>query len=562
MGTIEAKLLHLQGTKAAIKTAIEAKGVTVPTGTDFRDYGDKILAISGGSEEPSEVIPWVRDSNWLTVPNNEAGVQRVSILTAVFNTDSEYVAFKCSGNYTVNWGDGTTENFNSGVRAEHKYTYSNIQLDSSKLEYKQAIITITPQAGYNLTSVLLGEFHSVLGGPVTYRSVCNFLEVKVNSSAMTTFKLNYSTAGTAYYLMNLLESFYLGEHSLTSMDKLFRDCYVLANLVFSHTNGINNYTSAFMNCYSLQSIPPLALDVPCILNNAFNYCRSLVEIQDIRITPLTSSSLVSTFNTCTSLKTINLTVVSNIDLSLDGICNGCSRLIKFNFSIEGSGNILSLSNGFTGCYGLREAPELPTSGCTTFASMFNTCLNLIKLPEYDYSSATTLASMLSGCTSLVEVPNFNTSSSLTAINSMFAGCTNLIYGASFADLSGVTTIGLLYSNCSALISVPSYFFPAITGSANTVFGNTNSLIIVPSINLGNPTATSSIFSNVFALRRMLMPLKYSFNIANCKMSGSALDEMYGILPTVTGQTITITGTIGASGDTPSIATAKGWTVTG
>ena len=48
MGTISDKLTYLQGTKSAIKDAIVAKGVTVPTGTTFRDYATKIGEISGG----------------------------------------------------------------------------------------------------------------------------------------------------------------------------------------------------------------------------------------------------------------------------------------------------------------------------------------------------------------------------------------------------------------------------------------------------------------------------------------------------------------------------------
>lgn len=49
MGTIAEKLEYLNGTKDAIKAAIEGKGVTVPDGTTFRGYADLIGGISGGS---------------------------------------------------------------------------------------------------------------------------------------------------------------------------------------------------------------------------------------------------------------------------------------------------------------------------------------------------------------------------------------------------------------------------------------------------------------------------------------------------------------------------------
>ena len=42
MGTTAEKLAYLQGTKDAIKAAIAAKGVSVPDGTTFRGYAEKI----------------------------------------------------------------------------------------------------------------------------------------------------------------------------------------------------------------------------------------------------------------------------------------------------------------------------------------------------------------------------------------------------------------------------------------------------------------------------------------------------------------------------------------
>ena len=49
---------------------------------------------------------------------------------------------------------------------------------------------------------------------------------------------------------------------------------------------------------------------------------------------------------------------------------------------------------------------------------------------------------------------------------------------------------------------------------------------------------------------------------NGTLSSDALNEIYTNLATVTGQTITVTGNYGTAGDDPTIATAKGWTVTG
>jgi hypothetical protein len=72
-----------------------------------------------------------------------------------------------------------------------------------------------------------------------------------------------------------------------------------------------------------------------------------------------------------------------------------------------------------------------------------------------------------------------------------------------------------------------------------------------------------MFRNCNSLARIeASDFRFTFTVANCKLSAAALDEIYTNLPTVTGQTITVSGNYGIAGDDPTIATAKGWTVTG
>jgi hypothetical protein len=52
------------------------------------------------------------------------------------------------------------------------------------------------------------------------------------------------------------------------------------------------------------------------------------------------------------------------------------------------------------------------------------------------------------------------------------------------------------------------------------------------------------------------------NVSYTSLGTAALDQLFTDLPTITAKTINITGTPGAATCTRSIATAKGWTVTG
>jgi hypothetical protein len=55
--------------------------------------------------------------------------------------------------------------------------------------------------------------------------------------------------------------------------------------------------------------------------------------------------------------------------------------------------------------------------------------------------------------------------------------------------------------------------------------------------------------------------KETISYSACKLSGTELDAIYTNLATVTSKTITVSNNWGTATDTPSIATAKGWTVT-
>ena len=77
---------------------------------------------------------------------------------------------------------------------------------------------------------------------------------------------------------------------------------------------------------------------------------------------------------------------------------------------------------------------------------------------------------------------------------------------------------------------------------------------------------TTMFSNAQSIARVeATGIKVNVNFANCSLSAAALNEIYTNLADLTAlptQTITVTGNYGTSGDNPTIATAKNWTVTG
>ena len=119
----------------------------------------------------------------------------------------------------------------------------------------------------------------------------------------------------------------------------------------------------------------------------------------------------------------------------------------------------------------------------------------------------------------------------------------------------------MFQNCSSLQSVE------LDTSAGTIFSSMfNGCSSLQSIELDTSAGTSfsGMFNNCPSLSSIILTgCKYTVSVANAVLSGPALDALYTNLGTAAGsQTITVSGNHGTSTDTPSIATAKGWTVSG
>lgn len=194
---------------------------------------------------------------------------------------------------------------------------------------------------------------------------------------------------------------------------------------------------------------------------------------------------------------------------------------------------------FSNFYNLQSVKYLYTNNVTTTAYLFNSCFRLTTVPLFNTSSVTDMTNMFRYCYALKTVPLFNTSA-VTNMSSMFSGCFSLQTVPLF-NTSAVTTMSGMFLQCFSLQTVP-----ALSGSGAT-----------------SSSTYSIIFSNCSSLSDInITDFKYTFSVASCKLSADRLNEIYTNLPTVTGQTLTVTGNYGTASDDPSIATAKGWTVTG
>jgi outer membrane murein-binding lipoprotein Lpp len=172
--------------------------------------------------------------------------------------------------------------------------------------------------------------------------------------------------------------------------------------------------------------------------------------------------------------------------------------------------------------------------------------------------------MLYNCSSLQSLPAGMTLGAVTNASSMLYGCSSLQSLPAGMTLGAVTNASSMLYNCSSLQSLPAGMtLGAVTNASSMLYGCASLQSLPAGMTLAACTTTTSAFSGCTSLQAADgMAIPESFSIASCNFDAAALDALYTALPTVTGKTLTVTGNPGTSGDTPSIATAKGWTVAG
>lgn len=282
-------------------------------------------------------------------------------------------------------------------------------------------------------------------------------------------------------------------------------------------------TDAFNFCYGLTSVNlPSTWTTAVNLTRAFRECHSISKLE----LPVgwNSSNLFSAFYN-SSIAEINLpetwsTTLTDVNSAFYGTNLQCVRLPS------SWGNITDAGSMFRNVYTLRVL-ELPSTwgNITRTADMLRDCRSLtrIVLPATRSNTLTNYSGMFFGCSSLKEIVNIESMGSTSVACDFFE---------TFRDcelLTGTLTFDAMFTR---------FYINGSTTAKNKITG----------LRLTNP---NSPFSGTSP----------QIDVSYTDLSATALNTLFGDLPTLSGKTIRITGATGAATCTPSIATNKGWTVT-
>lgn len=476
----------------------------------------------------SDHEPWQRPDEWLDFPVIPTDEQRIYMLVAVLNNGSNHFAFTCQGAYRVDWGDGNGwENVASNTSAEKNLAWADYAGNPTTAQgWRQALITVEPQDASNLTYFNLNDRHSALA--VANNS--GLLDLQISAPQLSTLWLSSSTVQVRHGWLQRVGI--QGSTDLTTLQNAFRGLSGLVKIEgVEWTANVYDFVTCFYLCSSLLEIEFVTTSATAT-NFMFYGCQSLREVPEFDLS--NCSSVANMFTNCSSLRSVPF-----FDLSL---CN-------------------STSNMFAGCNSLESVPLYDLSACTVTSSMFLNCYSLVSVPLFDLSSVTTAASMFQNCYSITTVPLFNLSN-CTNTNNMFNSCLSLTEVPNF-DLSASTNTSYMFNSCTSLTSL-SLSLPATTSIIDFARSCT-ALRECHISDLGNvSTASTFAFASNSALESLTVGgLRYGINVASSQLQAAALDALYTSLGTAAGsQAIVVTNNPGTSGDTPTIATSKGWTVTG
>tara|TARA_R110001606_G_scaffold310127_1_gene457131 strand:+ start:395 stop:1885 length:1491 start_codon:yes stop_codon:yes gene_type:complete len=468
---------------------------------------------------------WERNSDWLSVtaPSAEVGVCLVAVESFGKNYETIYIE---GSSGTIDWGDGTTDNYTDSTMVEHDYTYSNISASTQLANGdRQAIVTITATSG-TTTRVDFGKQTTKTATNVS----TNWLEIHLNFGSCTDYV--FDDQFMHHYRVEYIH-IYDADDAL-NLNYTFEDLFALRKVFIPILTGLTGCERAFNNCRNLIDVNSFTL--PTSLVGLFAGCISLEQAPEFDTSSV--SSFTNMFDGCGSLRTI-----PHYDTSNGGLFNSM----------------------FGNCFSLREIPLLDTSSATEMNGMFQGCRSLQTIPLIDTSNVTLFTLMFGDCKSLNHLPELDFSSNAGASTGVFYNCESLTkLPASFAGFTVTTSMSSFFRDCRSLQEIPNMVTTGVTSFAYC-FRNNTSLKEIGTMDLSSVVTTSGVnqllTNNISLAKFNAIGPDADWNISGGSLWGDELDQIFTNLPTVTGKTITITNTFGAADCDTSIATAKGWTVT-
>jgi hypothetical protein len=325
----------------------------------------KNVNITGGKLSSTVDAPkgWVRNPEWLPIPEIATGEQVVYFLMAIFDSDYQSIAFKFQGAYTVDWGDGTVTNHTSFSTAEHTYDYPTLTSLVTSFGYKQAMIKVTPQTANNLTRLSFDMFQTGHG----YSKFCNILDMVLNVPNMTIVSL----FGETFQLAPMCERVWFKEvGTLISAYRIFAYMDRLQEIPVFDVSSLTDVSLWFYRSRALKTIGEFDFSSATNINSMCYQCASLTNF-NATIAPQYAAQ-VFPYTAIQSLPNIDFVNCIGFGSFFEG-AYGLSRFVNVDTSL-----VPNISYSFYAIQSLQEV-EIDCTSVTSTVAAFSFTGNLTKI---------------------------------------------------------------------------------------------------------------------------------------------------------------------------------------
>ena len=584
MGTLKQKLDHLTETKRLIKSAIIEKGVDITDQVPFREYPEKIQAISTGSQtsDPQDLYLNADMHRCLSVLQNsdkKKGNGKVLIMT--YNDNA--ITFLVGGpdHFIVETCDGEvyeSDNTEETKSVQHTWNGENCpeSAEGGKL-YWAILYTDAAQINQSLPA---GCFIGIDTCILPYRFLETAAEGFVSKSINGGVLQIATDADSAVYQstpFKLADAFEITYDMPKPVNNYITEYVHLKGLLMSYGNTL------FSGNTNLRYVGEFKSEIPCRMNSMLARCTNLVQVRNVNVPFAINGSYL--FDGCYALReveNINLPTVPEM-VSAFSECYALQRVDGLNtqtvtsmykmfyscFSLETIGamntsNVTTMASMFEFCRCIKEIPLMNTEKVTTMERMFSNCHALRKIPAMDTSRVKTMRSMFAYCYALEQIPPINTSnvSDTYGMYEMFYECRCLKI-APLLDTSKVKRTDSMFGSCTSLESVPTFnLSKAVT--LDYMFSDCKKLKHIPAFNLESATSLYDMFTGCTALESIEMyNIKASLDISvSTCFTAETLLTVLNNLSTVSGKVLKMGAANLAKLTTEqkAIATNKGWSL--
>jgi hypothetical protein len=339
---------------------------------------------------------WARPADWPSLPSVAATDQVFYGLHAVFGHESNFATIRCTGAFTVDWGDGSAPvNVASNTTAQYNYSYAAAGLGPvTSKGYKTAIVTVTPQAGQTLSVIDLSVKHTQSGLQNQHSSQWLDIRLAMNNAGTVT------TSAILTWVHRLIEQFEWvgGSTTQTGYTNFLHSSSSLQSVPLFNTAAGTSFNGFLQNCQSLQSVP--------LFNTAAgtNFSGFLQNCFVLKSVPLFNTAAGTNFSGflqgCTSLQSVPLfNTAAGTDFS--NFLRGCTALESVPLFSTSAGTNFNFF--LTGCAALQSIPLFNTAAGTNFANFLQNCTALQLIPALNFSAGTSFTTFLSGNVSLSRI---------------------------------------------------------------------------------------------------------------------------------------------------------------